>query len=515
MKILSTTLKDQRGAALVISLVFMVLLTILGIAGIMISSTDLKVAKNEISSSKSLYIAEAGLERGEIGALEDLQYDANIANSTFNSTTLGTTFISSPTAGTFYSLGSFAFGGGSYTVEVMFYNTNGGGLEPAEAKVRSTGVGPDGSTSVLESFFYAEDVSIWNNAIFGGGGGSGSIPINGNVKIAGSIHILGNGVTPTTTVFYNQTGDCKNNHTGMDTDLANCFFYGTSSDLKSKFRIRNGKVDMTVGSGFIGQSTSYYKGIYVGAGVDGGGGVNADILGGNNGVGGTGSQNLYAEEGASSPKPYDLGVSVTMPSIDTTLYNSNCLDLTTAADQTSALVSGSLTLDDGASYQVSATSGDGSISYDGSASPHILSISGLVKVRTLTMNKNADLQVSGKGILYVSDPTGVTVYINNDIYSTGATWPTTDLLVIVSHGDMQIGSSSQLEITGAFFSEGDVYVNMQTEIAGTIVCSTFNIGSQVPKIWQTPSLAANLPALVPGNGSNWVITEKTWRQDTM
>jgi Tfp pilus assembly protein PilX len=53
-------LKDEKGIALVVALLFLTLLSLLGIAGIITSSTDTKIAGNNLSSVKAFYNAEAG-----------------------------------------------------------------------------------------------------------------------------------------------------------------------------------------------------------------------------------------------------------------------------------------------------------------------------------------------------------------------------------------------------------------------------------------------------------------------
>lgn len=57
-------IKDESGIALVISLLIMVLLTILGTAAIMTSTTDVKISQNFKQSSNAFYAAEAGIEDG-------------------------------------------------------------------------------------------------------------------------------------------------------------------------------------------------------------------------------------------------------------------------------------------------------------------------------------------------------------------------------------------------------------------------------------------------------------------
>lgn len=66
MKRILMILKDEKGAALVISLLFLTLLSVLGVAGIITSSTDVKIASNYRSSIQAFYAAEAGAEEARI-----------------------------------------------------------------------------------------------------------------------------------------------------------------------------------------------------------------------------------------------------------------------------------------------------------------------------------------------------------------------------------------------------------------------------------------------------------------
>ena len=56
-------LKDNKGAALIISLFVMLLLALIGAAALMSSSTETKISGNVMTSKKAFYAAEAGLER--------------------------------------------------------------------------------------------------------------------------------------------------------------------------------------------------------------------------------------------------------------------------------------------------------------------------------------------------------------------------------------------------------------------------------------------------------------------
>ncbi|MEW6615757.1 MAG: pilus assembly PilX N-terminal domain-containing protein [Thermodesulfobacteriota bacterium] len=508
-------LKDEKGIALVVALLFLTLLSLLGIAGIITSSTDTKIAGNTLSSTKALYIAEAGLTRAEAELINDLSTDQNIANSSFAATSGTITITPSSTA--FYNvLSNISFGAGSYTIQFKNYGTT-PNYESAIVLVRSIGTGPNSSTVTLERYLSAENISPWNNAIFAGGGG-GSAPVTGSVVIAGSIHLLGNGLAATATVFNNQTGYCRNSNTGMDTTLAGKIAGGTTSDLDAKFRVKNGRVDMTLGSGTIGESSSPFKGIYVTTGADSGGdGVNDDILGGNNAGAG---QNLYADKGVNYAEAYDLeDYNITLPSIDTTWMDANSKNLTGTTQSDGAptpkgLIAGALELT--GKYKVGPTwyypdinqsDANGSISFN--SSTKVLTISGIVKVSSL--NISDDITYAGKGTIYVTGTTNIDGHV---LPETAASYPTTNALGVVSTGNMTLPSSANKLLTGAYYSSGTVTSNKQNELAGTIVCQNFNITAQVPRLWQVPSLASNLPPGMPGATQNWVLTKKTWREIT-
>jgi Tfp pilus assembly protein PilX len=57
-----SVLKDERGAALITGLLFVLVLTILSIAAMMSTATELKIVANDRSSKQVFYAAEAGLE---------------------------------------------------------------------------------------------------------------------------------------------------------------------------------------------------------------------------------------------------------------------------------------------------------------------------------------------------------------------------------------------------------------------------------------------------------------------
>jgi len=516
---------NEKGVVLPLGLMFLAIIAILGTTAVIITTTDIKIGSNYKTSVQAFYNAEAGLARAEAELINDLNVDNDLSNTSFEA--ISGTIAIAPSSTAFYTPAGFnniPFGAGDYTIQFKNYAPDPTAptvYHPAIIWVRSIGTGPNSSTVTLESYLSAENISPWNNAIFAGGGGS-AVPITGNVIIAGSIHILGDGLLSTTKVFNNQTGDCRNNSTtippaiGMDGTLVSKVDGGASSDMNAKFRVKNGLVDMTLGTADIGSSSSPFKGIYVTDGDDGdGNGVNDDIIGGDNAGAG---QNLYANKGATSAKAYDLGnYNITLPSINTALLNANSLDLTgtTKVDGWgTGLNAGALELTgkhkEGHTWyypDINKTDGTNSIFFN--SNTNILIINGIIKA--LSLNISDDIIYAGRGTIY---STGTATINGNVLPDTAASYPTTNVFGVVSTGDMALGGLSQILLTGAYYSAGEIETDLQTELAGTIVCKNFDITDQTPKIWQVPSLSTNLPPGMPGSAAVWVFTDRTWREIT-
>ena len=272
---------------------------------------------------------------------------------------------------------------------------------------------------------------------------------------------------------------------------------------------------MTLGSATIGSAASPFRGIFVTGGGDSNGDtINDDILGGvNTGAG----QNLFAGRGAIAAEAYDLGnYNIPLPPIDTAWMDANAIDLTSTTQATThnvGLNAGALELTgpykQGPTWyypDINQTDGTNSILFN--STTKVLTINGIIKVSSLDISD--DITYAGSGTLYV---TGNTLIDGNVLPTILASYPTTNVLGVVTAGNLTLGSSaSQLLLTGAYYTAGTATSSKQTELAGTIVCRQFNITAQVPKIWQIPSLAINLPPGMPGATPVWVITERTWRE---
>jgi hypothetical protein len=506
---------NEKGMVLPLGLMFLAIIAILGTTAVIVTTTDLKIGSNYRQSVQAFYIAEAGLARAEAELINDLNNDQDFSNGSYV-TTSGTIALAYDDSKFNNLFNDIPFGEGFYTIQLKNYPTD--PEDDSTIWVRSIGTGPNSSTVTLECYLSAENISVWNNAIFAGGGG---IPITGNVVIAGSIHILGDGLLSTTTVFSNQTGDCRNTNVGMASGLSSSIAGGTSSDLNAKFRIKNGRVDMSVGSADIGSAASPFKGIYVTDGDDAGAdGVNDDIIGGDNAGSG---QNLYADKGATSAKAYDLGdYDISMPSIDTGYMDDNCLDISETGNNEfvgpvgdqKGLIAGALELTGdykvtGTDYfpNINQTDGTNSINFD--SETRVLTINGIIKVSSLNISN--DITYAGNGTIYT---TGTTLIDGSVLPTTAASYPTANVFGVVSTGDLTLPSTAQKNLTGAYYTAGTATCAKSDELAGTIVCKNFNITANVPKIWQGPSLSANLPPGMPGAAAVWVFTDRTWREIT-
>ena len=91
-------------------------------------------------------------------------------------------------------------------------------------------------------------------------------------------------------------------------------------------------------------------------------------------------------------------------------------------------------------------------------------------------------------------------------------FPVNNIIGIMATGDMMVGSTSQLSMMGAFYSEGACITEKQSNILGTFVANYFNMGKNVPSIFQVPALARNLPYGMIGNYPIILLSLESWRE---
>ena len=72
--------------------------------------------------------------------------------------------------------------------------------------------------------------------------------------------------------------------------------------------------------------------------------------------------------------------------------------------------------------------------------------------------------------------------------------------------------SSQLSMAGAFYAQGTIVSRKQNQIAGTFVANFYDMGTNVPNIYQVPALPRNMPPAMPGDKNYYTLKIRSWRQ---
>jgi hypothetical protein len=505
---------NQRGSILVIALLALVVFSVLGLAFMTISKTESDISYNDRDSGKALYIAEAGLERLK----RDLRYQftypgtdttwrylaspAPAADGTSEDNT-GSYVRSTAPVKRYYDLGaplSTTFA----NLSAYLQNTLNGGSYRLKVKkdayddliVQSVGMVGSRVARTIEAKYEAKSLSVWDNAIFGGTGASGTL-INGNVSIAGSVHILGNGLTSSDTAI-DMGGGAKilNKYTGISSTLNGMLVQNTAAiaaipgKLRAEFRVKRGRTSISSAGSAVGKSTCNLRGVYT-----------------NDGFTGTHPNQVYSDNGMNQKYDIPSDINIPFPMPDTAWLNANSLDITGSLPSTGGNYSlnadtPSFTLSNGTN-SISWNQGTGTLTLNG-----VLKVSG-----NLTLaKKNNIVLYSGKATLYVTGDVNIHDCIRP---VTASSFPTTNIIGIIAGNNIHMDSNvSQVRHCGAFYAQNSIIMAKQDQIAGTIVANYFNLGSQVPSIYQVPLLSKNLPPGMPGGDPHFFIKTVYWKEIT-
>jgi hypothetical protein len=483
-------IKDKKGSLLIISYLVTVVLITLGAAFVVISFNESRTAERQRRTSMAFHIAEAGVER----ALYDLRQDF-VNDSTDPSWADGDIngFILGPDTDNFYTINysSTSLNGGSYTAELK--NVTGS----SEAIwVKSTASWGD-ANKAIQVYARIYNVSPWNNAIFAGSGASGTM-VNGNVNIHGSVHLLGTSLQ-SSDLAIDLGGDAnlmRNNYEGLSStlddkvpDLPTTVFNGETVDtLNAELRVKRGIVGLS-GSASVGQADdpgpdNYLKetvnGTYV---TDGWGGSQGDSA-------------VYSDNGISNA--YDLGDSVQFPSLSAPYetyatyqdyLRDNALVITDAATLAKlAALSPNVSSD----IDISDTDGN-RIKKEGD----ILTISGLVYLgddvtpASFKMGKDGSdktITYTGSGSILVTG----SVQIDVNLVTSGDDSYPNNILGVMTPNNVGFNEAN-IDVMGIFYAENTVNIAKQTNLMGTIVSNYFDIGTNVPSIYQVPETLNSLP----------------------
>jgi len=405
-----------------------------------------------------------------------------------------------------------------------------------------------GQVRMVEVIAIKQNVNCWTNAIFGGAGAAGGC-INGNVSIHGSVHILGDhipeGGEAVASIEMIGTSLISNNYAGMPVDLSDRIpgldtrsFQGEDVEtLGTSLRVRNGYVSMS-GSAHVGEPDAMgntiketVDGTYV---TDGWTGNSVTPDGGRGDPGQVYSDNGWDEL-------YDLGSRVTFPRLSDAwrdpLTGQTVTNPGTGIPYThqeyftqvlaDSVIPGPIEINVGTDYYYNASRpgdsnpasrlpGDDYIYYD--SGTDTMEINGQVAI-------NGDFDFDSLGVNNTINYTGRAavlvlgdVDIDVNLFSVNAdgtidnSYPAANCLGLMSSGEVTVGLGSQRTLMGAFYGEQQVTSDKQTSTAGTFVSEYFNMGSQVPDIYQIPTLAANLPYGMVGAYPVYVVVQRSWRE---
>jgi hypothetical protein len=87
-----------------------------------------------------------------------------------------------------------------------------------------------------------------------------------------------------------------------------------------------------------------------------------------------------------------------------------------------------------------------------------------------------------------------------------------NILGIMATGKLEMGTNSQLHLMGAFYAQDQIKSTKQTIVTGTYVSNYFDMGTNVPEIYQVPALADNLPPGMIGAYPILALTQISWRE---
>ena len=506
-------LTDQKGMALLTTLIFVFILVTFAVALLVMTSNDTKLSALQRDSTKAFYIAEAGIEKTLYILKKDYESDQDWDNGING-----------------YTSSEVSFGEGTYTVTLDIKSSN-------NVTIKSKGKHNNKPTRYVQVDATVGNLSIWDNAIFAGSGQSGKV-INGNVDIRGSVHILGiEGTIAVESLDVTGTAGIGNNYDGMDSDIRTRIpsdipekieLNGdTVETLNAKLRVKHGIVNLS-GTATVGDpdvSGNEYKetldGVYV-----------SDGFGGNQGA-----NNVYSDNG--TEQPYDFGegtfhfptldelyidpeTGATFPNDDgdpcsyDEYYNKYGLHL--PVDKTSIT-------SDTASFHypddnIPDTNGN-YINWDQDTGE--LTISGIIVIDESCI----DFAIAKKGDLIEYEGKEVdgtkkrgTIVSKGDISFHGDLlakdlFPTTNALGLIAYNDINLatgGGDSQLKMMGAFYAQNKITSLKQNQIAGTFVSDNFDMGLNVPKIFQVPGLENNLPPGMPGAVVTYTMHTSNWHE---
>lgn len=147
------------------------------------------------------------------------------------------------------------------------------------------------------------------------------------------------------------------------------------------------------------------------------------------------------------------------------------------------------------------------------ATPAKLTVTGIVKVvGNLQLGAKDTIRFDGCGTVYATGDLNID---GNILPVAGKTFPTQTTIGFIAKGNMGLATgngSSQLSMCGAYYAQGRITSRKQNQIAGTFVSNFFDMGTNVPNIYQVPELPNYMPPGMPGDQRVFTVTTMSWRR---
>ncbi|MFH1045694.1 MAG: hypothetical protein V1727_01880 [Candidatus Omnitrophota bacterium] len=494
---------NKKGTALILAYLAITVLMVLGAAFMIRSIAESRLAERQKKSVQAFAIAEAGLEVALYRLRLDFENDP--AGPSFLDGDINGIVCGPDTLNFYQLLGVTVLGNDLYsgTYAVDLRNVAGA---TDEVWVRSRGIVGD-ITKVLEAYVKIKDESPWNNVIFGGTGASGAL-INGNVNIAGSVHLLGTGLADTDLAMDMGGGaSVYNNYSAVPGALlpkipacpSRMFNGEMVQSLGSEVRIRQGQAGLSgtskIGSANVAANATKETadGVYV-----------SDGYGGNQGA-----NNVYSDNSAYNN--YDLGDGVPFLSLSDSYdtyatYQDYLFDNALVINDPAQLTQ-LANIQPGSSFNYS--SPEGAISMDGAGN---LAISGIVYVDGGNLNFQKQgaaktINYTGRGSLFTTGSVNITC----SLYTQGNNSFPSNVMGVMTPNNISF-SEANIDVMGLFYAENTITSTKQTDVVGAFIGNYFDMGSQVPSIFQVPSVIDNLPPGMINRDPVWVSNIVLWRK---
>jgi len=547
-------MRKQQGTIAVLTLFVLFILVVAGTTAALSSLQSIRHSSQNSRSWVALQVAEAGIELETAKAFLGL------------STSAGRYIQAS------YDRSSYC---SDFAPGVQLTTQISPMANPKWAYITSTATYQGVSRSV-RMLVKSKDVGIWNNAIFAGTGAvgqaiNGNVDIRGSVHILGDgeafTDLNGNGQRDVAETFtdsnhngvwdpgepfvdangdgvwnsaepYNDTnhngvydppltqtdlnstfsgnGYIGNNYSGMPVALESVVppppLVNNIETLSAELRCKHGRVGLsgtaTVGTNSVvdgGTSKNTLDGTFVSDGWSGN----------------KGSASVYSDNG--SANGYDLGaMGIDFPLLSG-IGADSYRDSTGQnwADQETFLNSRSLTIPVSTIKSTTAAFTYGPDQYgnkvvftpQAGATPAKLTVTGIVKVvGNLQLGAKDTIRFDGCGTIYATGDLNID---GNILPVAGKTFPTQTTIGFIAKGNMGLATgngSSQLSMCGAYYAQGRITSRKQNQIAGTFVSNFFDMGTNVPNIYQVPELPNYMPPGMPGDQRVFTVTTMSWRR---